>query len=115
LGLAGYYRRFVQNFSKIANPFTNLTRKVTIYEWTDWCEETFQELKKRMASAPILALPTSDKDFVVFNDASKNGLQCVVMQDDHVIDYASRQLKTHEQNYPTHDLKLATIVFALNS
>jgi len=65
LGLVGYYHRFVQNFSKIATSLTNLTRKVTKYEWTERCEETYQEHKKSITSAPILALPTIDKDFVV--------------------------------------------------
>jgi len=113
LGLAGYYRRFVQNFSKIATPLTNLTRKVTKYEWTEKCEEAFQELKKRLMSVPILAPPTTEQDFVVYSDASRNGLGCVLMQDGRFIAYASRQLKTHEQNYPTHDLELAAVVFAL--
>jgi len=90
LGLAGYYRRLVQNFSKIATQLTNLTRKVTKYEWTDRCEEAFQELKKRMTSVSVIALHTSDKDFIVYSDASKNGLGCVLMQDDHVIAYALR-------------------------
>ena len=87
--LAGYYRRFVQKFSKIATPLTNLTRKITTYEWTKKCEEAFQELQKRLTSAPILALPIADQDFVVYSDASKNGLGCVLMQDGRVIAYAS--------------------------
>jgi len=113
LGLAGYYRRFVESFSKIAIPLTNLTRKVTKYEWTKRCEEAFQKLKKGLTSAPILALPTTDKDFVVYSVASRNGLGCVLMQKGHVIAYASQQLKTHERNYLTHDLDQAAVVFAL--
>ena len=113
LGLAGYYRRFVQNFSKVSAPLTNLTKKVTRYEWTGQCKEAFQELKKRLTSAPILALPTTDKDFTVYSNASRSGLGCVLTQEGCVIAYASRQLKTHERNYPTHDLELAVIVFAL--
>ena len=74
LGLTGYYRIFVQNFSKIATPFTNLTRKVTRYEWMEQCEEAFEELKKTPMSTPILALPTTDKDFVGYSDASRNEL-----------------------------------------
>ena len=62
---------------------------------------------------PIPTLPTNDRNFVVYNDVSKNGLGCVPLQEDHVIDYASRQLKTHERNYPTHDLELAAIVLGL--
>jgi len=89
LGLAGYYHRFVQNFSKIATPLTNLTGKVTKYEWMDRFKEAFEELKKRLTSAPILVFPTSDKDFMVYSDAFENGLGCVLMQDDCVIAYAS--------------------------
>ena len=89
LFLAWYYCKVVQNFSKITTPFTNLIRKITKYKWTDWCEEAFQELKKRLTTAPILVLPTNNKDFVMYSDASKNGLGCVLMQDDRVIAYAS--------------------------
>jgi len=113
LGLAGYYRKFVQNFSKITNLPTNLIRKVAKYEWMEQCEEAFHELKKRLTSAPILVLPTIDKNFVVYSDASRSGLGCVLMQEDHIIAYASQQLKTHERNYPTHNLELVAIVFAL--
>jgi len=112
VGLVGYSRRFVQNFSKIATPLTNLTRKVTTYEWTERYEEAFQELKKRRTSAPILALPTTDREFVVYSDASRNGLGCVLMQKGSVIAYTSRQLKTHQRNYPTHELELAAVVLA---
>ena len=113
LGLTGYYSRFVQNFSKIVTPLTNLTRKVTKYEWTKQCEEALQELKKGLMSTQILALPTADKDFVMYNDASWSGLGCVLMQEGHIITYASRQLKTHERNYQTHDLELLVVVFTL--
>jgi len=113
LGLVGYYHRFVQNFSKIATPPTNLTRKVPKYEWAKQCKEAFQELKKRLMSEPILALPTTGKDFLVYSNASRSGLGCVLIWKDRVIAYASRQLKTHERNYPTHDLELAPVVFAL--
>ena len=113
LGLAGYHRRFVQNFSKIATLLTNLTRKVTKHEWTEYCDKAFEKLKKRLMNAPILALPTSNKGFVVYSDASRNGLGYVLMQEGRVIAYASRQLKTHEQNYQTHDLELAAVMFTL--
>jgi len=109
LGLAGYYCRFVQNFSKIATPLTNLTRKVTKYEWTEQCEEAFQELKKGLTSALILALPTTDKDFVVY---SEEWVAACVLQEGHAIAYALRKLKIHEQNYPTYDLELAAVVFS---
>ena len=113
LGLAGYYRKFVEGFSKIASPLTNLTRKNVKFQWTDSCEQSFMELKQRLVSAPILASPTGSEGLVVYNDASKCGLGCVLMQNRRVIAYASHQLKDYEKNYPTHDLELAAVVFAL--
>ena len=113
LGLAGYYRRFVEDFSILAAPLTQLTRKGVKFEWNEKREQSFQMLKEKLTSAPILALPVPGIEFVVYSDASKQGLGCVLMQRDRVIAYASRQLKTHEVNYPTHDLELAAIVFAL--
>ena len=77
------------------------------------CEESFQELKQRLASAPILTIPTQDGKFTIYSDASKVGLRAVLMQDGKVVAYASQQLKDHKKNYPTHDLELATVVFAL--
>ncbi|KAL5580094.1 hypothetical protein UlMin_012536 [Ulmus minor] len=87
-------------------PLTALTKKDRRYEWTDKCEKSFQELKKRLTSAPILVLPTDVTDFTVYCDASRIGLGAVLMQNGRVIAYASRQLKVHEKNYPTHDLEL---------
>ena len=113
LGLAGYYRRFVEGFSKIASPLTQLTRKNVKFQWSEECEKSFQELKHRLVSAPILTIPSASAGFVIYSDASKKGLGCVLMQDGKVVAYASRQLKTYEQNYPTHDLELAAVVFAL--
>ncbi|KAL8134287.1 hypothetical protein AgCh_009360 [Apium graveolens] len=113
LGLAGYYRRFVEGFSSIALPLTQLMRKGIKFEWNDDREKSFQELKKRLVSAPILVLPSGSGGFQVYSDASKRGLGCVLMQHGKVISYASRQLKPYEVNYPTHDLELAAVVFAL--
>ncbi|KAJ9566000.1 hypothetical protein OSB04_001966 [Centaurea solstitialis] len=113
LGLAGYYRRFIQDFSKIASSLTVLTKKNAKFLWTDKQEEAFQILKKKLCQAPILSLPDGTEDFVVYSDASKMGLGCVLMQRGKVISYASRQLKDHEKNYPVHDLELAAVVFAL--
>ena len=113
LGLAGYYRKFVEGFSKIAAPLTKLTRKDVKYDWVDACQQSFEELKSRLTSAPVLVLPNGRDGFVVYSDASRQGLGCVLMQNDRVIAYASRQLKKHEQNYPTHDLELAAVVFSL--
>ncbi|KAI3707060.1 hypothetical protein L6452_25248 [Arctium lappa] len=111
LGLAGYYRRFIQDFSKIATPLTSLTRKNIKFLWTDAQEQAFQTLKRKLCEAPILSLPEGSKDFVIYSDASKMGLGCVLMQRGKVIAYASRQLKDHEKNYPTHDLELAAYIF----
>nr|CAH67706.1 H0512B01.1 [Oryza sativa] len=113
LGLAGYYRRFIENFSKIARPMTRLLQKDVKYKWTEDCEQSFQELKKRLVTAPVLILPDSRKDFQVYCDASRLGLGCVLMQEGKVVAYASRQLRPHENNYPTHDLELAAVVHAL--
>ena len=103
----------MEHFSLIAAPLTRLTRKRVKYEWSEDYEQSFQELKSRLTMAPVLALPTPGVEYVVFNDASRQGLGCVLMQDGRVIAYASRQLKKHETNYPTHDLELAAVVFAL--
>ncbi|KAL2250218.1 UNVERIFIED_CONTAM: Retrovirus-related Pol polyprotein from transposon [Sesamum indicum] len=113
LGLVGYYRRFVKDFSIIAKPLTNLLKKNAPFNWNEKCAQSFEELKKRLTSAPILALPSGDGGYVVFTDASRQGLGCVLMQHGRVIAYASRQLRPHEINYPTHDLELAAIVHAL--
>ncbi|KAL0554942.1 hypothetical protein IC582_008872 [Cucumis melo] len=113
LGLAGYYRRFVENFSRIATPLTQLTRKGAPFVWSKACEDSFQNLKQKLVTAPVLTVPDGSGSFVIHSDASKKGLGCVLMQQGKVVAYASRQLKSHEQNYPTHDLELAAVVFAL--
>ncbi|KAA0061277.1 pol protein [Cucumis melo var. makuwa] len=113
LGLASYYRRFVEDFSRIASPLTQLTRKGTPFVWSPTCESSFQELKQKLVFAPVLTVPDGSGSFVIYSDASKKGLGCVLMQQSRVVAYASHQLKSHEQNYPTHDLKLAAVVFAL--
>jgi hypothetical protein len=113
LGLAGYYRRFIEGFSKIAKLLTKLTQKNVRFDWEDKAEEAFQLLKDRLCSAPILALPEGSEGFVVYCDASHKGLGAILMQREKVIEYASRQLKKHENNYTTHDLELGSVVFAL--
>ena len=113
VGLAGYYRRFIEGFSRIATPLTQLTRKDQPFAWTDRCEESFLKLKQKLTSAPVLVIPDTGKPFEVYCDASHQGLGCVLMQERRVVAYASRQLKNHEKNYPTHDLELAAMVFAL--
>nr|GFA58463.1 putative reverse transcriptase domain-containing protein [Tanacetum cinerariifolium] len=112
LGLAGYYRRFIEGFSKITKPMAKLTQKKVKFEWGDKQEASFQLLKQKLCSAPILALPEGSKDFIVYCDASNKGLGAVLMQREKVISYASRQLKIHEKNYTTHDLELGAVVKA---
>ena len=113
LGLAGYYRRFIPEFSRIAKPMTELLKKGVKFYWSAQCEEAFQKLKTLLTSAPILAQPDTTKPFDVYCDASGTGLGCVLMQENRVIAYASRSLKRHEENYPTHDLELAAVVHSL--
>ena len=113
LGLAGHYRRFIEDFSRIAAPMTRLTRKEVKFDWDDRCEEAFQELKRRLTSAPILIVPDRGHGYIVYWDASSVGLGCVLMQSRRVVAYGSRHLKNHEQNYPAHDLELTSVVFAL--
>nr|XP_016457068.1 PREDICTED: uncharacterized protein LOC107780957 [Nicotiana tabacum] len=110
---AGYYWRFVENFSFIVAPMTKLTHKAVKFQWSDACERSFHELKKRLTSAPVLALLKGSEGYVVYCDASRVGLGCVLMQHGKVIAYASRQLRKHEYNYPTHDIELAAVIFAL--
>ena len=92
LGLAGYYRRFIENFSKIAKPMTELLKKGKKFQWTEACEASFQKLKEKLVTIPVLVLPDIHKDFQVYCDASRQGLGCVLMQDGKVVAYASRQL-----------------------
>ncbi|WVZ63489.1 hypothetical protein U9M48_013116 [Paspalum notatum var. saurae] len=113
LGLAGYYRWFIESFSKIAKPMTSLLEKGVPFIWTKERQNAFDELKIRLTTAPVLTLPDLTKSFTVYCDASKEGLGCVLMQEDKVIAYDSRQLRKHEVNYPTHDLELAVVVHAL--
>jgi hypothetical protein len=113
LGLAGYYQRFIEGFLKISKPMTELLEKDEQFESTPACEASFQELKKRLMTAPVLVMPDIEKPFNIYCDASGQGLGCVLMQDGRVVAYASWQLRKNEVNYPTHDLELATVVHAL--
>jgi hypothetical protein len=113
LGLAGYYRRFILDFSRIAKPMTELLKKGVKYEWSQKCEDACHTLRQHLTTAPVLAQPDNTKSFEVYCDASGTGLGCVLMQDNRVIAYASRALRPHEQNYPTHDLELVAVVHAL--
>ncbi|GJR96181.1 putative nucleotidyltransferase, ribonuclease H [Tanacetum coccineum] len=100
---------------EIAKPSTSLTQKNKKYEWGAEQEEAFQTLKDNLCNAPILSLPDGIEDFIVYCDASNQGLSCVLMQRGKVIAYVLRQLKIHEKNYTTHDLELGAVVFALKT
>src|SRR3954469_18163794 len=100
-------------FSRIARPMTNLLHQGVKFEWTDKCQESFQALKDKLTSPPVLAPPDTQKDFVIYCDTSRHGLGCVLMQERKVIAYGSRQLRAHEDKYPTHDLELAAVFYAL--
>ena len=89
LGLAGYYRRFIEGFLKIARPMTTLTQKGKEFKWTEACEKSFQKLKTRLTIAQIVTLPDIHRSFVVYCDASRQALGCVLMQDDKVVAYTS--------------------------
>jgi hypothetical protein len=113
LGLAGYYRRFIPNFSKIAKPMTKLLEKDAKFKWSEECEEAFLTLKKLLTTAPVLAQPDIEKPFDEYCDASGTGIGGVLMQDGRAISYASRQLRHHGEHYPTHDLELLAVFYAL--
>jgi hypothetical protein len=114
LGLVGYYKRFIEGFSKIVKPLTSLLEKSKEFKWDEACQKCFEELKERLTTPPVLIMLDIHKGFDVYCDASHLGLGCVLMQEGKVIAYASRQLRKHEKNYPTHDLELAVVVHALN-
>nr|GFB13579.1 putative reverse transcriptase domain-containing protein [Tanacetum cinerariifolium] len=113
LGLANYYKRFIEGSSKIAKSIIKLTQKNVKFDWGDKQEAAFLVIKQKLCSAPILALPKGSEDFVVYCNASIKGLGAVLMQREKVIAYGSRQLKGYEKNYTTHDLELGVVVFEL--
>jgi hypothetical protein len=113
LGLAGYYRRFIPDFSRITKPMTELLKKGVKFVWSEKCEKVFHTLREHLTTVLVLAQPDNTKPFDVYYDASGTSLGCVPMQDNRVIAYASRALQPHEQNYPTHDLELAAVIHAL--
>ena len=113
LGLAGYYRRFVEGFFKLAMPMTRLTKKGEKSLWTKECKLVFRTFKEKLTTAPVLIILSSGEGYDVYTDASLRGLGCILMQEGKVVAYGLRQLKNHEQNCPTHDMELAAVVFAL--
>ena len=107
MGITGYYRKFIEGFSKIAYSITSLQKK------GKKCEESFNKLKHLLTTAAILKIADPFKDFVICTDACNEGLGGVLLQDNNVVGYESRKLKDHGKNYVTHDLELATIIHAL--
>ncbi|MHB1799647.1 MAG: RNase H-like domain-containing protein, partial [Vulcanimicrobiaceae bacterium] len=116
LGLTSYYRRFVKDYAKVAEPLNTLLRKGNVYRWNDRCQKAFQELKERLKRSPILTYPDFSKPFILYTDASMVGLGAVLsqQQDDGegVIAYASRSLSKAERNYSITELECLAIVWA---
>lgn len=112
LGLAGYYRRFMKDFGIIARPLTALMKKDG-YEWNGEAQVAFEELKKTLCNAPVLALPQFDKPFVVETDACGNGIGAVLMQERHPLAYISRQLKGKQLHLSIYEKELLAVVFAV--
>ena len=113
MGLEGYYRIFIEGFSKIGHPITSLQNKGVKFQWILDCEKSFQQLKQLLTSAPILRIADPNEDFIICTDACNEGLGGVLSQNGFFICYESRKLKEHERNYATRDLDLASIVHAL--
>eukprot|EP00253_Pinus_taeda_P016653 PITA_16653 len=113
MGLVGYYRWFVEGFSRVAYPITSLQKKGKAFTWTAKCQKKIEQLKHLLTTAPILRIVDPGKDYMVCTDASKEGVGGVLMQEGKVIDYESRKLKEHEQKYSPYDLELAVVIHAL--
>ena len=113
MGLTGYYRRFIEGFSKIAYPITSLQKKGVKFAWTSRCQKSFDKLKELLTRAPVLKVVDPLKNYTVYTDASLEGVGGVLSQDRHVVCYVSRKLKEHERNYVVHDLELAAMVHTL--
>jgi hypothetical protein len=94
-------------------PITELLKKGSQYVWSDACDEDFKHLKKLLTTSPVLAQADTTKPFDVYCDASSTGLGGVLMQEGQVISYSSRQLRRHEEHYPTHDLEFVVVVMSL--
>jgi hypothetical protein len=115
IGMADYYQCSIEGFSKIVRPMTALLAKKVEFKWTPACQESFETLKKKLKTTPVLILPDVHKPFSMYCDASYTRLGCMIMQEGRVVAYSSWQLKIHEKNYPTHDLELAAVVHALKT
>ena len=115
LGLANYYRKFIEGYSKIASPLTELLKKSKAYEWSEDCQHAFDELKKAMSKDPVLALPDISKPFEIQTDASNYALGGVFLQDGHPVAYESRKLNDTERKYAAHEKELLAVVHCLRT
>lgn len=113
LELSGYYMKFITDFSRLADPLTGLTGKGIRFTWLEDCEKSFEELKRRLTTTPVLTIDEPGLEYTVDCDASLLGIGCVLMKLGKVVAFGSRQLKDHKKNYTTRDLELAAMVFAL--
>ena len=113
MGLAGYYQRFIEEFSTISFPITSLQRKGKVFKWTVECQNNFENLKQLLTTAPVLRVASPNKEFEVCTDAGKEGVGAVLSQEGKVVAYESRKLKEHEKRYSAYDLELTTIVHTL--
>lgn len=114
LGLAGYYRKFVQNFGIISRPLTDMLKKGTLFIWTPTADTTFQELKKALVQASVLALPDFRKKFVVETDASATGVGAVLMQDSHPVAYLSKALRPHNMGLSAYEKECLALMMAID-
>ena len=117
LGLCNYYRRFIEGYSKIAAPLTDLTHKDTPFTWTSQAMEAFEDLKNRMITAPVLCIPDPKLPFTVTTDASDFAVGAVLMQDQgqgpQPVAFTSQKMNSHERNYAAHEKETLTIMHAL--
>ena len=113
MGITRYYRKFIEGFSKIEYPINSLQKKGKKFDWSENCTESFNKLKHLLTTTPILKIDDPFNDFLACTDTCKEGLGKVLIQENYVIAYESRNLKDHEKNYANHDLELAAIIHAL--
>ena len=113
MGLAGWCRIFVKDFSKIAGPLTELTRKEEAFTWTQVRQQSFDQIKEILATFPVLKMPDFTQPFEVVVDACGQGIEGILKQEGHPVAYKSRQLRIHEKNYPMHDMELLAVIYAL--
>lgn len=113
MGLAGYYRRFVEGFSSVTYPITSLQNKGKVFQWTPDCQRSFDYLKHFLTTTPILSIADPNKDYVFYTDSSKEGVGGVLIQEGRVVSYESRKLEEYDQKYSAYDLELATVIHAL--